>query len=317
MRKLIRKFVMKYLWHRYKVAYKNKSAVVGCGPREAWIEPTNHCNLRCVMCPQSKGLKVAKGYMDIALYTKVLNELARARVQRINLFMGGESLLHKDLLKMVSMAKDRDIPLRIHTNATILTGNLAKGLLESGALEEISFSFDGEDPEQYEKIRVNAKFDKTLANIVRFLELKKELRMATPRVLIQVIKEANPDGSAPDVSEKIKALFAGLPVDRFAPICFHNFGGTLDTDGAIRYELQKRVYSPCRHLWRSINVAWDGEVVGCCIDMDKKMVLGDLKIQSAMEVWNGEPMRRFRSALAEGRYKEVELCAECDQLWKT
>lgn len=316
MKKILRKYLMKYLGHRNKVAYRDRRLVVDCGPREVWIEPTNHCNLRCVMCPHSKGLKAAKGYMDMGLYEKILDDLKGLRVQRINLFLGGESLLHKQLVEMVRKAGSRGIPVRLHTNATVLTEDIGRRLLETGALEEISFSFDGEDRDYYERVRVNAKFEKTLANIVRFLELKKSMDLKTPKVLIQVINERNADGSPPTMSEEFKAKFAGLPVDKFNPICFHNFGGTLETSGDIKYELARKEYKPCSLIWQSMAVSWDGEVVGCCVDMEKKLVLGNLNTQTVMEVWNGSPMVEFRKAQAEKRYMDIELCKDCDSFWR-
>lgn len=311
----ITRYVMKYLWHKYKVAYRKRLIELPYSPREFWIEPTNYCNLRCVMCPHGKGLNVQKGYMDIGLYSKIIDELRGLKVQRINLFLGGESLLHKKLGEMIAIAKNSRIPVRLHTNAALLTEDITISLLDSGGLEEISFSFDGEEKDYYERLRVNAKFEKTLANIRRFLEVKKNRGMRMPRTLIQVIKERKADGGTPDVSDKFIALFAGLPVDTFRPICFHNFGGTLEVTGDVKYDIVKKEYNPCHQPWRSMSVAWDGEVVGCCLDMEKKLILGDLRSQGVMEVWNGAPMKNLRQALTEGRYRDVELCRECDQLW--
>lgn len=313
--RMITKYMMKYLGHKCNVAYRKRLVELPYSPRELWIEPTNHCNLRCVMCPHGKGLNVPKGYMDMELYSKIIHELEYLRVQRINIFLGGESLLHKKLTEMIMMAKVSGIPVRLHTNAALLTGDMAISLLESKGLEEISFSFDGEDHDYYERVRVNANFEKTLANIRRFLELKKRGGFKIPRVLIQVIKERKTDGSTPTITDKFKALFAGLPVDKFNPICFHNFGGTLEVTNDVKYEVVKKQYKPCHQPWRSMSVAWDGEVVGCCLDMEKKLILGDLRTQGVMDVWNGKPIQEFRQALADGRYKDIDLCRECDQLW--
>lgn len=313
---IIRKYMMKYRWHRYKVAYRARKLVLGHTPREAWIEPTNHCNLRCVMCPQSRGIEAKKGFMDLGLYKKILDQLKKLKVQRINLFMGGESLLHKRFIDMLRLAGEAGVPVRLHTNATLLDGDAASRILECHALEEISFSFDGEDPGYYERVRVNADFGKTLGNIKRFLEIKKERRQKMPRVLIQVIKERTADGRPPTVSEEFKALFEGLPVDKFHPIRFHNFAGTLEAKGDVKYEINKKDYKPCRHPWKSLCVVWDGEVVPCCVDVHKKLVLGDLNRQSVEEVWNGEPMVGLRRALVEGRYEEFEPCRDCDMFWR-
>jgi radical SAM protein with 4Fe4S-binding SPASM domain len=315
MNSLPRKWLFKYLWHRCNRAYRDGAGVVPCGPRELWIEPTNYCNLKCVMCPHGKGIRVKQGYMELELYSKIIGELSSLRVQRINLFLGGESLLHKSLPDMLHMAGKAKMGVRLHTNATLLSEALSETILDSGSLEEISFSFDGETREYYERIRVHAIYERTLQNIVAFLKVKARLGLKNPRVLIQLIREHG-QSAFPEALDAFKALFKGLPVDKFQVIPFHNFAGTLDAAGGGPCpEKKKHVYRPCRHPWRSMSVAWDGEVVGCCVDMDKKLVLGDLKTQSVAEVWNGEPMRSFRKALAEGRYAQIDLCRDCDQLW--
>ncbi len=313
---LIRKYTMKYLWHKYSTAYRARRVDLNYSPREAWIEPTNHCNLRCVMCPQSTGHILKKGFMDLTLYKKILAELKRLKVQRINLFMGGESLVNKNIIEMMRMAGDAGIPVRLHTNATLLTKDIASKLLDCRSLEEISFSFDGEDKDYYERVRVNAKYERTLENIKGFLELKKARGAKRPRTLIQVIKERRPDGKPPEVTDSFRGLFKGLPVDKFHPICFHNFAGTLQDNSDVKYAIEQREYKPCRHPWKSLCVAWNGEVVGCCIDLESKLVLGDLNKQTVMEVWQSEPMKNFRKIMAEERHMELELCKECDMVWR-
>jgi radical SAM protein with 4Fe4S-binding SPASM domain len=224
--------------------------------------------------------------------------------------------MHKRFMDMLRLAGEKGIPVRLHTNATLMDGDLAARMLDCHALEEISFSFDGEDKGYYERVRVNADYDKTLANIRRFLQIKKEHRQKLPRVLIQVIKERTPDGKKPVVSREFRSLFDGLHVDKFHAISFHNFAGTLEAGGDVKYQIDKHEYKPCRHPWKSLCVAWDGDVVGCCVDVNKQQILGDLNKQTVMEVWNGKPMVEFRRALAEGRYKDVELCRECDMHWR-
>ena len=63
-------------------------------PTYFWIEPTNHCNLRCIMCPNGAGkIEREKGYMDYALYAGIIDDI-KDFASAVTLAVGGESLLH-------------------------------------------------------------------------------------------------------------------------------------------------------------------------------------------------------------------------------
>ena len=96
------------------------------------------------------------------------------------------------------------IVTRFHTNGTLLDEDKSRRLIDSG-LDQFAFSFDGFDAETYEKIRVNAKFEKTVGNIVRFLEIKKEMGAKKPATFIELIH-------FPDVFKKAdRAAAPGFP----------------------------------------------------------------------------------------------------------
>jgi len=74
----------------------------------------------------------------------------------------------------------------VHGALAGIVGTVLIGLIASG-LDQFAFSFDGFDAETYERTRVNGEFEKTLGNIVRFLEIKKELGARKPVTLIELI----------------------------------------------------------------------------------------------------------------------------------
>ena len=40
------------------------------------IEPTNHCPYACIMCPRSQHMTRRRGFMEMALYRGVIDEVA-------------------------------------------------------------------------------------------------------------------------------------------------------------------------------------------------------------------------------------------------
>src|SRR3972149_4129304 len=219
LRKLFRFF--RIAWH-----YKRGSVRLPYGPLRLWVEPTSFCNLKCPMCTSKDVPEEKIGYMDWDLYKKIIDE-AKDFVYDIDLFMGGESLFHKRLPEMIAYAKANGIRTRLSTNATVLTKDKREALLDAG-LDFIIFSFDGYEKEVYEKIRVNANFEKTLRNIREFLEEKKRRGRRSPYVVFQVIEFAGEGEFEQRYSvgrEKKRKAFLksleGLPIDKFSFISPH------------------------------------------------------------------------------------------------
>jgi len=62
----------------------------------------------------------------------------------------------------------------------------------------------------------------------------------------------------------------------------------------------------CHEPWQTFYVRDDGTVNCCCYS---NRVLGDLKEQDALEVWNGELYRRFRARMRlEDKPAECRVC---------
>ncbi|GAF67607.1 unnamed protein product, partial [marine sediment metagenome] len=158
--------------------------------------------------------------MGLALYEKIIDEV-KDYIFRVSLHHRGEPLLHEQLGMMIKIANEKGVKTNIHTNATLLTGEKSEEILESG-LDELHFSFDGEDKDTFEKMRKGADYERTLKNIVNFLKLKKKRKSRKPRVEIQVLK---PYTSAGGSDKKLKDLFHGLPVDIFSAGILLNWGG--------------------------------------------------------------------------------------------
>lgn len=279
-------------------------------PLEVFIEPTNICNLECVICPQSAGLKRKKGMMSLDLFRDLLDKVAKSKALQVTLHFAGEPLLNKDIFEMVALAKKRGFYTRIHTNATLLSAEYAGKIIKSG-LDEISLSFDDPRKEVYEKIRAKASYGSTLANINGFLALKKAIGAKKPFTILQRILIEDLNGDDP-LDADYKSLFAGLPVDRFHTITAHNWAGNCQEHINEGGKKSKRL--PCRAIWQRLAIGWDGKAFACCNEMDGKLTVGDLNDTSLSDIWNGKPMMRLRSLMREGRYDDVAACKDCDVL---
>jgi radical SAM protein with 4Fe4S-binding SPASM domain len=249
--------------------------------------------------------------MDFELFKKIIDE-AQFFVYAIELFLGGESLLHPDAIRMVEYAKSKNLRVILHTNATILTPKKSKDLIESG-LDILSFSFDGYDKETYERLRANASFEVTLNNIINFLKLKKEMKAKRPYTVLQSLEMVEPKQCQnKQTTEGFSAYFKSLPLNEWHVARAHNWAGTIAHFG----ERPKNViYNACRFIWFAMAITWDGTAVACCDDLLYKYRIGNVKDNELLSLWNNKKMIFLRRTLAGGRYQDTELCARCNKLW--
>lgn len=289
-------------------AYKSKKTRLPYLPIRLWIEATSVCNLACVMCPNQNLGRDQRGFMDFALFKKIVDE-AKDFVFDVHLLHRGESLAHPDFFKMIRYAHDAGLITRFHTNGTLLTEERSRELLDSG-IDQFAFSFDGFTAEDYEKIRVNASFEKTVGNIVRFLELKKEKKAKKPIAFIELIH-------FPDVFKKTDraarraffARFKGLPLDKVHIKELHNWAG--ETAGKRR---ATGPLAPCTFLWQALIIFWDGSVLPCTQDFFGYYKLGNVRESSLREIWNNDKMIALREKHVSGDIGDLSTCSKCDRL---
>lgn len=287
--------------------FRKKTSRLPYLPVRLWVELTSLCNYRCIMCPNKELQKKAHGFMDLALYKKIVDEAERF-VFDINLAHRGESLLHPQLIEMIEYAKQKNIYLRLHTNGSLLNPELGRQLIHSG-LDRLSFSFDGFDEKTYERIRSGGRFNKTVENIVDFLQLKKEAGSGKPETSIEVIDFNGQDSkSAGRAGKRFRELFKDLPLDSLVVKELHNWAGE------TKKKMPSEVTSVCPFPWNALIIFWDGTVLPCTQDFFGRYPLGNVVSQSLEEIWNSDPLVHMREQLGAKEVQEFRTCSLCDRV---
>ena len=295
---------------RMLLNYWHKNVLLNYNPFRLWIEVTNFCNLNCIMC-LNKSIKIEeKGFMEFELFKKIINE-AKDFVHSANLHHRGESLLHKDLPEMIKYCRDHGIYSQLHTNATLLTEDKAYEIIASG-LNYISFSFDGFDKTSYESIRIGAKFEQTLGNIMAFLKMKDRLKSKTPYSVCEIIEfEQNKINQY----MYLKNELLSRKLDKFIIKKPHNWAGAYATKSDNKVSYRKRhSYHSCTFPWYALVILWDGTVVICPQDFFGENRVGNVKHTSLKEIWNDPSMIEYRKKMKEKKYQEIKTCEYCDRL---
>ena len=277
-------------------------------PRVLNVELTNHCNLRCVMC--LRDLVRPAGFMDEALFRKVVDEAALYGA-KLWLNFAGEPLLHKSFFELARYCREKPLQsVNINTNATLLTEDVGKELLDCG-LEAVALSFDSTEKETYETIRVNADFESTLENVLRFIRLRDQSGSRV-KIFIFAVRQERNEHERDALRQFWRSRVS--KEDRVVFLRFNTLGGQLGRpSGSTGTRKGERL--PCLQLWRNIVVLWNGDAVMCCGDFRGTHVMGNVSERTLREIWFGDDYRRLRMAHLEDDYRDFEFCGNCGE-WR-
>ena len=130
------------------------------------IEPTETCNLRCIMCHVSYEKEYPRHMIDV---DGVLKKLEPVRGAWVNVGSVYEPTLHPNIVDLLLGLSALDMKIDLITNGTILKEAQARSL-RYASLANVTFSFDGIRKETFEGIRRRANFERTLEGIRRIKE---------------------------------------------------------------------------------------------------------------------------------------------------
>jgi radical SAM protein with 4Fe4S-binding SPASM domain len=294
----------RYRNYRKEWVLRGKDHLSGNFPLHVDIETANFCNLRCTMCAIDFTLEKGK-LISWDLVKQIIDEGASYGLPSLKFNFRGEPLLHPELPRYVRYAKEKGIlETQFNTNAMLLHGKMAEGLLDSG-LDRMIVSMDGVTAETYNKIRVHGNFDRVLKNVQEFIRMRNERGLRNPMVRIQMVCMYD---NQQDILAFIQ-YWRGI-VDHIGLIRYRNPEGEMQS--GQRIDLAPTQTIPCRQLWQRLMVTSDGRVLMCCGDHDAREVLGRLQEQSLKEIWDGATLGYNRMLHLEGRSDEMEICRKCE-----
>ena len=295
-------FGKKYVYNIYIRARLSADNV----PSEVWIENTNMCNARCIMCPREKQTRKS-GFMDIKLYEKLIKEISKhkGKVNRVHMHNYGEPLLDKYLVKRIKLAKDHGIKYTYFvTNASLLTPDKSRQLIEAG-LDEFKVSFYGTDSATYNETMKGLDFEKTFNNLKDFFRIRKEMGRKAPRVILQYLPLETNKFRIKEFIFLMKSLINESIGDSLNIFALHNYG-----DGRS-YLKPGKITGICRYPWRTTVILHDGRVVLCCLDYNGVQVVGDVNKNTIEEIWNSERYKQVRENFKSLRYGNYPICKDC------
>jgi radical SAM protein with 4Fe4S-binding SPASM domain len=291
-------------------------------PTNLQVEPSTICNLRCALCPVTEGMARPTGLMEFPVFKKFIDEAGEYLF--IMLFWDwGEPFLNPAIYDMISYAGSRGIQAISSTNGHVFANERqAEKLVESG-LDAIIFAIDGITQETYARYRQGGDLETVLAGLRNVVAAKRRLRSPTPRIHVRFIVMHHNEHEI----ERMKNLAKQEGADIFTVKTLNPHGEFMsDVDcqaflprdktwqrfkyDPVTLSRHRRVHNPCKAMWNTAILHWDGQVSTCTFDPHGRLALGDLKTQSFKDIWQGERFRRLRRQFRRN-YQELEQCSQC------
>jgi len=140
---------------------------------KVYIEPTSRCNLTCEICIRNSWTE-SQGEMKAETFSRLLKGLKSFEYKPTIIFGGfGEPLLHRNIVEMISRAKDVASRVEVITNGLLLTEEMVRDFVRLG-LAAVWFSVDSPHTE------ANSGRSNLFSKIEMLSTLRRSLNSQTP-----------------------------------------------------------------------------------------------------------------------------------------
>lgn len=276
------------------------------------VENSTHCGAKCVMCPRDE-FGDTWSHMDDALFRDAIDQAVELGLKYVGLSGFGDCFMDPNYETKLRYVRDNYPHVRLFTGTT---GHLLheKNIGTIAELfDTIKVSFYGHSKQTYEAVhRGVLKFENVSANIRRLCEFSGEKR---PHVILQYLVLPENEHEVEPWIEYWETLADEVLVWR--P---HNFGGAdsieeiaFQADASQQSDLAKSCGRPFKG---DPSIRTNGDVTVCCFDFNRKMVIGNLKDATLLDILNGPAMARIKEVHETGAFEGCGLlCDGCDQLY--
>lgn len=313
-RKLTRLIGPKFAEYRKRWDLANTFQLETDFPMFLHVELSQICNLRCPMCthgiPDIRKKYITRDRLGWEMYERLILEGEEHGCPSMSPQGIDEPLLTMDLERYIRFAADHGyLDIMMNTNATLLTEERARTLLDSG-LTRLRFSLDAATKETYEKVRLGAKYEATHKNIETFLELKRKGGYDLPVIGVNFCKTRMNEHEEEAFIKKWEHVVDMVTIQEFIPPDTEgDYSAFYPSQSKLREEMTFEF--KCVQPWQRVVIRNTGEVCPCCAMFSNDLALGNVREHSVAELWQGPKMRELREIHKAGEYARNEVCLKC------
>lgn len=275
------------------------------------IELTNNCNYKCPKCPRhGDDMKRSKGYAKTERVKQLLAESFRI-AKYVNFSFFGEPLLHPNFIEILEFTKNKPKGFKtvINTNLSLLTKDIMKKFIEC-KLNQLRVSVDAATSETYDLVRPSLSC-KTLNGVIiasknrlHYIDEKLKywfnLKNHTPTRHVMPVSSLNKK----DVIKYVKKWHPLLsPGDSILLKSILTYGGKISDSEITR--------NPC-NIWSSnfLTIDWQGNVSPCNLDTDMNLIIGNVKDQTIMQMWNNSNYKEIKQKSIQRKIYPCKTCID-------
>lgn len=281
------------------------------------IDPSNHCNLRCNFCPTGHDVliqetKRCQTVLDFELYKKIIQDTNDfpETIQVLRLYKEGEPLLNRNFAKMVSYAKENGKIARIDTttNGILLNKKLNREIIESG-IDQINISVNGVTAEQvFQHTKRKIDYKLYVENIRDLCKNKGDCT-----IYIKSIEDILDEKEQKQFFELFGEFADRIFLEKLSPAWpdfeLEKYGYLYQQIGNYGQEVEQR--QVCPYLFYTMVINSDGTMSTCVGDWKHKQILGDTRIESLTELWNGKKLLEYQLEHFKYNKDMFPMCREC------
>lgn len=257
------------------------------------VETCAHCNRACHFCPTNNTVFPPKEFMADELFESILSDLRSWGYSGgFSLYGHNEALLDSRIAGLTRRAQELlpSIYQSLSTNGDKLTLSLATELFDAGVRSML----------------VNC-YDDRQGLIDRMLAIAKHLELLPGYHVHYVGSSAWAFPMHYHSSERSFTLYDARQFKE-------GFPGITSRAGNVAgfAALSEPISRNCERPWTYVHVKYNGNVILCCQDWAEEVILGNMREQSLVDIYNGPLAEHYREKLGEHDRRGLKLCDRCD-----
>ena len=304
-----------FIEYRKQWDLANKLELTTDFPLFLQLDMDQRCNFRCPHCIIGNKEMINKYYSGNSLtwekYVKIVKEGAEHNCPSISVQGNNEPLLIKDIEKYISFARKHGfIDIMINTNASLLTENMAKSLLDSG-LTRLRFSLDAATEATFNKIRIGGNYKEVVRNILNFLKLKDKLGYKLPITGVSFCKQA--------ANEHEVEIFKEMWIDKVDMVTIQKYIPPVLEPGYDKYYPSDQIGEQhfegfrCPQPFQRV-VTRNLDITPCCSTFSSSLKVGDLNNDTIYKAWHSNEINELRDLHKNGEWYKNDICKQCVNL---
>jgi radical SAM protein with 4Fe4S-binding SPASM domain len=316
-------------WPLYAYLLKNYVTFLIAGkclsyPRVIQIQTQSRCNARCSICPYRTTSKlVGHGEMNCELFSKIADEIAAGRKHPMIIFaLHNEPLLDKRIFSWIKQLKSGNPGCYcvLPTNGELLDQFSLEEIEQSG-VDQININLGAFSKETYEKVHTGLDYSRVTKNVSRLLN-NENLRQK-----VQIMFVLNKENAREAQQALIYWKQRNVPVKLTR---INNRAGSLDTFPAMNLDSPPLSGSIFLRGWKNsmsaarksigcelpfyqMNILFNGDVLICCYDWKRSVVIGNIRTSSLRAMWNSSKMTQIRRTLLQQNLARIPSCKDCSR----